>query len=222
MVTATMVGLDAAADQPRIVSTFTTRDRVTPDRLRELTAQILRLIRTELGPVRCCSFLEFTTGAGPRSGGVRRPHLHTLWKDAGPEAAPVIAGIAGHVLERGVGAWRHDVEEIRSPAGATMYVARHHLKESQAPPRSWSGTRRVRPTRGYWSRPSKELRDHAKAIVRQKRTRARIERLVDEAEDAVGDDLTHVRLDLVEKALTEPPPAVVRVCKPWEDSLGRG
>jgi hypothetical protein len=212
MVTAAMVGLDAELEQPRVVSTFTTRDRLDQERLREVSAQIMRLIRSELGPLRCCGFLEFTTGRAKRSGGIRRPHLHTLWKDVGPEAAPVIAGCAGYVLERASGAWRHDAEEIRSPAGAVMYVARHHLKESQAPPREWGPTRRVRPSRGYWSRPAKELRADATALVHEKRVEARlwddwlarIQRGEQIAEDAWEEFV-------IAPALRQPPPEVVKV-----------
>lgn len=221
MVTAAMVGLDAQVDQPRVVSTFTTRDRVSPQEFNEAMEYLRRLIRVELGPVRSCSFLEFTTGEGRRSGGRRRPHLHTLWKDVGPEAAPVIAGVAVHVLERAAGAYRHDVEEIRSPAGATMYVARHHLKESQAPPVSWGPTRRVRPSRGYWSRPSKELRQEAKGIVQEKRVRRRIEGLIEALErEEPGFILDGQEIEEnVERNLEAAKVTVVRICRPWEDDL---
>lgn len=220
MITAVMVGLDAAVDQPQVVSTFTTRDRIGPVALNEATKYVMKLVRSELGPARCCSFLEFTTGEGKRSGGLRRPHLHTLWKDIDGESAPVIAACAGHVLERAAGAWRHDVEEIRSPAGATMYVARHHLKESQSPPASWGRCRRVRPSRGYWSRPSEQLRQEAKGVVRDKRIARRIWSEVEDAEQRLGTDFTDVGYDLVEDALAAPPVAVIRWCNPWEDPLG--
>jgi hypothetical protein len=205
MVTATMVGLDAREDQPRVVSTFTTRTLITPEQLRRATEDILRLVRDELGPVRCCSFLEFTTGLAPRSGGIRRPHLHTLWKDCDGAAAPVIAGCASYVLESRAGAWRHDAEEVKTPAGATMYVARHHLKESQAPPRWWGRTRRVRPSRGYWSRAAKELRQEAASVVRTERIKRR---------------LASAPESVVQAALDAPKAEVVRICKPWEDPLG--
>lgn len=212
MVTAMMVGLDAEAEQPRIVSTFTTRDPVGPEELRRATAYILKLVRSEIGPARYCGFLEFTTGEAARSGGVRRPHVHTLWKDVGPEAAPVIAGCAGHVLERAAGAWRHDVEEVRSPAGATMYVARHHLKESQAPPVSWGPTRRVRPSRGYWSRPAGDLRRQGAALVRERRIERRLWRELEDRER----DGQRISEDVWEEcvlgpALESPSPEVVKV-----------
>lgn len=222
MVTAAMVGLDAQVDQPRVVSTFTTRDKVTPGEFNEAMKYIAKLVRSELGAVRCCSFLEFTTGKGRLSGGCRRPHLHTLWKDVDQDAAPIIAGIAVHVLERAAGAYRHDVEEIRSPAGATMYVARHHLKESQSPPPWWGRTRRVRPSRGYWSRPSKELRQEATGLVHHKRVRRKLAQLCEAAEDEVGGFFLDYEEfeDQVEIALEAAKVSVVRVCKPWEDPLG--
>ena len=212
MVTAAMVGLDAQEEQPWVVSTFTTRDSITPAKLRYATADILKLVRAELGPVRCCSFLEFTTGKARRSAGIRRPHLHTLWKDVHPADSHVIAGCAGHVLESRAGAWRHDVEEIRSPAGATMYVARHHLKESQAPPKEWGPTRRVRPSRGYWSRPSGELRTEAMCLVRTRRVESRLwsewlERIRDG--EAIPEDAWEDFV--IEPALKQPPPEVVKV-----------
>lgn len=219
MITAAMIGLDAQDDRPQVVSTFTTRSRVTPALLREASHQIMKLVRAELGPVRYCHFLEFTTGKARRSGGVRRPHLHTLWKGVDGDAAPVIAGIAGHVLERIAGAYRHDVEEIHTPAGATMYVARHHLKESQAPPAEWGPTRRVRPGRGYWSRPSDELRSQAKAIVREQRARKRFLAAVEAAEDEhAGLVLDHEEIEAgIQQLLDRPAVRVVRICDPWED-----
>ena len=132
----------------------------------------------------------------------------------------MIAGCAGYVLERIAGSWRHDVEEIRSPAGATMYVARHHLKESQAPPASWAGTRRVRPGRGYWSRPADELRTAATAIVREKRVRRRLELAIAAVEDEFGGELQDVLEEQVAAALHQPPAEVVRVSNPWDDPLG--
>lgn len=222
MITAAMVGIDARDDQPRLVSTFTTRTKVTPALLREASHQIMRQVRDQLGPVRYCHFLEFTTGRSSRSGGIRRPHLHTLWKDAPPEAAPVIEAAAVSVLTRLAGAHRQQCEEIRTAAGATMYVARHHLKESQAPPAEWGPTRRVRPGRGYWSRPSSELRQEAKSMVRDRRVERRILSAIEEAEISQDFELLpDERHDVVEEAIAAAAAVkVVRVCNPWEDQLG--
>lgn len=222
MVTAKMIGIDAQVCQPRVCSTFTTRDPIDQDRFREVSAQLFRLVRSELGPVRYCSFLEHTTGKAAHSGGVRRPHLHTLWKDVVPGDAYVIAGIAGYVLERAAGAWRHQVDEIRTPAGATMYVAQHHQKESQAPPRSWSGTRRVRPSKGYYELPAAQLRKMAGAQLKSLRLYRLLDHQVAELnEQGVPPEVLEDYLDeRVTELLNEPPPAPVRVCNPWEDDLG--
>jgi hypothetical protein len=139
---------------------------------------------------------------------IRRPHLHSLWKAVEPHDGPVIAA---HVLGETAGSWRHDVEELRSPAGCVQYVASHHLKESQAPPMSWGPTRRVRPRKGYWSRPAQELREEAKAIVGEQRIRTRIWAMVDRMEEASGSDLTGLGADLVDEAPSGPPPEVVKV-----------
>jgi hypothetical protein len=219
MVTAKMIGIDAQVCQPRVCSTFTTRDPISQARLREVSHQIMTLVRAEVGPARYCSFLEFTTGKAATSGGLRRPHLHTLWKDVDVDAAPVIAGIAGHVLERAAGAWRHDVGEIRTPAGATMYVAQHHQKESQAPPKWWGPTRRVRPGRGYYELPASQLRKMAGAQLKSLRLYKLLEQKVSELNDReVPPEVLEEYLDQrVTDLLAEPPPQVVRICKPWED-----
>jgi hypothetical protein len=217
MVTAAMVGLDAEVRQPRVVSTFTTRDRITPAGLREASSYILKLVRSEFGPVEYCHFLEFTTGRAERSGGMRRPHLHTLWKGLDPEAGPMVSAIAAHVLERMTGAYRQEVEEIRTPGGAMHYVASHHMKESQAPPAWWGPCRRVRPSRGYWSWPDgqKRLREKAQAKVRERRVIRQLEAAMEAQE--VPDE---VLWEILDEVLAAPSPSIVRVCKPWEDPLG--
>lgn len=227
MVTATMVGLNAQLFQPRLVSTFTTRDRIEKVAFRRAAAQIIRQVRSEFPRVEYCSFLEFTTGKGFRSGGVRRPHSHTLWTGIPPSGAPVVSAIAANVLERTTGAYRQEVEEIRTPAGATMYVASHHLKESQAPPAWWGPTRRVRPSKGWWRRPSPELRQEASGIVKAKRLERYFkalheDRWFDEKGRPMPVDILEAEViePAVIEALAAPPPRVVRVSRPWEDPLG--
>lgn len=217
MVTAAMVGLDAEVEQPRVVSTFTTRDHVTPADLREASRAIMRQVRAQFGPVEYCHFLEFTTGRAERSRGVRRPHLHTLWKGLAPDDGPLVSAIASYVLEKVSGAYRQEVEEIRTAGGAMHYVASHHMKESQAPPEWWGPTRRVRPSKGYWSWPGgqKQLREKAQAKVREKRVARALEAAM-RAQDVPDDVLDEV----LDQVLAAPAPRVVRVCKPWEDPLG--
>lgn len=173
-----MVGIDAEQDQPSVVSTITTRDQVTAATLREGQRQVVRQVRHELGhSARYCSFVEWTTG---RRDGVRRPHMHALWKDVHPDEAAVIEQAARDVFGRLAGAHVHEAAALRTPAAAAAYVASHHLKESQAPPPSWRGVRRVRPSRGYWSIPAKELRQLATAYVRERRLEVRAAALAQE------------------------------------------
>lgn len=188
-----MIGLDAAISQPRLVATTTTRDPVSPRRLRDGQAQFAKRVRQKVEPsAEYCSFLEFTTGTAKRSGGVRRPHFHSLWKGLEPEQAAEVLAVAREVWGRIAGATVHEVEEIRTPAGAAMYVASHHQKESQAPPKSWGPVRRVRPSRGYYGAPAPALREQAVHAVHDKRFRHALERAMVEAdvpEDVIAEQL---------------------------------
>lgn len=211
MITAAMVGLDARNEQPTVVSTFTTKDPVTPPELRETMAQLIAQVRESIPDARYCTFLEFTTGKARRSGGQRRPHLHGLWKGVGPGGLDTVAAAAEAVFYRRHGANRHDVQEIHTPAGATMYVARHHLKESQAPPAEWGPTRRLRPSRGYWSIPAADLRSEATAIVHRERVSARwwafFERAIDSGQPIPEDVIE----EQIEADLEEPAAELYRV-----------
>jgi hypothetical protein len=180
MVTATMVGLDSEAEQPRVVSTTTTRDHVSPDRLREGQRQFVRAVRKVAPDARYCGFLEFSTGTAQRSGGRRRPHQHALWKGIDPDLCEEVEAIARETWKRIAGATRHQVEEIRTPAGATMYVASHHQKESQAPPSWWGPCRRVWSSRGYWATPAAELRGRATEKLADSRYRHALEQAMND------------------------------------------
>lgn len=207
MITATMVGLDAAREQPRVVSTTTTRDRISPTRLRDGQHQFVRAVRREVAPhARYCSFLEFTTGTAERSGGIRRPHQHALWKGLDPSQAEAVEAIARRIWKRIAGATVHQVEEISTPAGATMYVASHHQKESQAPPKSWGPTRRVRPSRGYYSMPADELRAAATEKLADARYRHSLEQAMLDAD--VPDDVIS---EVLESPRSRPRPTLIRV-----------
>jgi hypothetical protein len=52
--------------------------------------------------------------------------------------------------------------------GAIAYLALHHNKMEQRPPRGWSG-KRFRPSRGYFNRPVAELRAEAGVLMRDRR-----------------------------------------------------
>jgi hypothetical protein len=166
-----MFGLDAAeGDSPKVAATITTqRPGVTNGVLREALAQGTREIRRTVAPDALYGgTLEFTTGEAARSGGVRRPHLHLLWKHVDPDDGDRIRQALTGPFKRLTGAHSHVVEEIRSPGRAVRYVAAHHLKESQAPPPSWRG-RRVWTSKGWWSIGADETRRRASEAFRENR-----------------------------------------------------
>jgi hypothetical protein len=162
-------------------------------RFRRDMAQLVRWLRAELKRRGCprieyLAFIEWTSGQGEKSGGRRRMHAHLLVKGAelgacevrGPAAVECACEV--HSIERAMSAEWHaitgdayivEARPLRTPAGAIAYLTLHHHKTEQGPPVGWSG-RRLRASKGYWSRPIAELREEARAAVRERRTRARI------------------------------------------------
>lgn len=202
-VSAAMFGVDAAELLPSVAMTTTTRDVVTPADLREGQAQMVRRIRREVAPgARYCAIIEWTQGTTRWSGGLRRPHFHSLWKGLQPADSDSVRQIATEVWLRIAGADSHTCEEIRTPGGAVAYVARHHFKVSQSPPPGWSG-KRLRPCKGWWELGAAETRARAETLVRDRGLIRRIEQeladrlspttLVDET---TWDELVKTRLEL--------------------------
>ena len=190
-VSAAMFGVDATELVPSIAMTTTTRDVVTPADLREGQAQMVRRIRREVAPsARYCAIIEWTQGTTRWSGGIRRPHLHSLWKGLRPVDSDAVREIATEVWLRVAGADSHTCEEIRTPGGAVAYVARHHFKVSQSPPPGWAG-KRLRPCKGWWELGAGETRSRAEALVRDRGLLGRIEHeLADELPAALVDETT--------------------------------
>jgi hypothetical protein len=97
-----------------------------------------------------------------------------------------------------------------------MYLGRHHLKESQAPPPGWSG-RRLRAAKGWWERGAAETRASAKLAVRDARLLALLRAALFEELDERGmaeplpedllDDLLAARLEAAKARRVE----VVRI-----------
>jgi hypothetical protein len=95
--------------------------------------------------------VEFTTGYGPRSGGLRRPHWNWFWKGI-PRAdwwvaSWVIVTTWCRYVDAEPGAQYVDV--IRNEVGLTKYVTEHFMKASQRPPEGFSG-QRFCCSRGYF------------------------------------------------------------------------
>jgi hypothetical protein len=117
------------------------------------------------------ALVEFTTGYGPRSGGVRRPHFNVFYRGADEDvlrwAVDSIWCPRVDALPRGqwVGRVSEDHGGMR---GLTRYVGLHFQKESQSPPAGWHG-QRFRASRGYFLRSRLELRAAARASLRASR-----------------------------------------------------
>jgi hypothetical protein len=89
------------------------------------------------------SLLEFTTGYGPRSGGLRRPHWNLLLKGVPAadvqRATAIAAGVWCEHVDAEVAA-QHGTA-VYSYGGLTRYLALHFQKASQAPPEGFRGQR---------------------------------------------------------------------------------
>lgn len=139
-----MLWLDACSgDAPNTYACLGTRTPTADPRPfyngRRLAVRALR----RHWPVRYASTAEFTSGRGRRSEGKRRPHWNLMLKGI-PDAA--LDDARGVLVER----WCHhvdaepdaqDVRAIYQAGGLARYMLDHFMKESQAPPKGWSGQR---------------------------------------------------------------------------------
>lgn len=95
--------------------------------------------------------VEFTTGYGPRSGGLRRPHWNYFWKGIPVEQLAEFAEIVIRLWCKHVDAepQAQYVAEIDNAIGLTKYVCEHFMKASQRPPEGFTG-QRFNCSRGYF------------------------------------------------------------------------
>jgi len=170
---AVVVRADAAIVLPEIGFTLTTRAATTPPKtFRRDIEQVFKALRREpwAKDARYLGQVEFTTGAGKRSGGARRIHQHGLLKDVPRDRAADVGELMKRVWLPRTGAHRVEAHELFRPAGAIAYLVNHHQKSAQTPPRGWSG-KRLRPSKGYYERPITELREEARAYLADDRLR---------------------------------------------------
>lgn len=187
-----MLALDAlAGSAPQVWAVLTTATSTTDMSLfykaREL---VLRRLRQRWPNVEYACLLEFTTGYGPRSGGLRRPHWNLLLKgipvEAIDQAREVIVRIwCDHVDALPAGQY---VGPIQEAGGLMRYIALHFQKESQSPPEGFRG-QRFNCSRWYFTGMTRvEARGAAKESLWEKRQLHRALELGlegDEAEDFV-------------------------------------
>jgi len=168
-----MLALDACeGDPPTLVAILTTRT-ATLDMAAFYRARgfVLRALRRRWSAAEYACLLEFTTGYGPRSGGKRRPHWNLLLKGIPAEAADQAREVVARTWARNVDAEAgvQYVESIENAQALMRYVAQHFQKESQTPPRGFTG-QRFNCSRGYFTGMTRaEARARAQASLRRKR-----------------------------------------------------
>ncbi len=169
---AELLALDALAGvAPGVWAVLTTRTASSePARFYESRRQVHRALRRRWPLCEYAALVEFTTGYGRLSGGLRRPHWNVLLK--GVPADDV--GEAGEVIT-GVWCAREDAERpgqhvglVGELGGLMRYLALHFQKESQAPPAGWRGHRFLK-SRGYLATSTPDARAAARASLRHKR-----------------------------------------------------
>lgn len=160
----TMLRQDAETNgAPGDVITLTSRDAITDaGAYRQACASFWRAFRKRWGHVEYCGFIEWTTGAGPRSGGIRRLHSHWLVKGlAQRHDRSEIQEWTSAEWSKLTGAWVVQVARLETVGGVVGYLALHHEKMEQAPPAGWAG-RRLRPSSRYFSDSGRTRRDRAR------------------------------------------------------------
>lgn len=208
-------GLTTTTRQPWSSDTHVDRAKI----LKYSEKKLFERLRDRYGRVEYVGFVEFTTGRAATSAGGRRAHVHHLVKGLGrPDDALAVQleqEVSALWLKYTRDAWRVECRPLRTPMGAIAYLALHHHKDEQRPPKGWTG-KRFRPSQGYFARPLPELRREARALLADRR----IERAMVEAWDVPDgfdggllDELIAENIDAArERALAEAP-VVCRVTR---------
>ncbi len=163
--TGRLLVLDADVDPPRACLTLTTADPdTTTAQFRQGMHSLTKRMRRRYGRFEYYARIEFTTGRGPRSGGLRRMHAHATVKLAADVDLRDAEALIRETWSRSLPGrpWRVELAEVRTRKGLLHYLSLHHAKASQLPPPEWRGMH-DRGTRGYFHAPVAELRAEAKA-----------------------------------------------------------
>jgi hypothetical protein len=170
--TSEMLALDAMEGAAPVVwAVLTTRTpSVDPSRFYLSRRQVQKALRRRWPSLQVAWVIEYTTGYGPRSGGLRRPHWNALLKGIPADDVDQVRDVITSV-------WcaREDalpgsqfVGQVAEVGGLMRYLALHFLKESQTPPPGWSG-HRFTATRGYLWTDTPSARAAARRSLRIKR-----------------------------------------------------
>jgi len=183
---------------------------------REARRQVARALRREFPDFEYARLTEFTTGHGPKSGGLRRSHDNVMTKGIPAERMSDALEISAAVWCRHVDAEVHAQygEAMRTPSAALKYVIGHFGKDSQRPPAGFEG-QRFGVSRCYFSVPVKVMRARAREIQARKRETWKLEQLGRGGHDLVLD----VELALRRQAATIWTPATTSGARLGKDVL---
>jgi hypothetical protein len=215
---ALVVRLDALEGDrwPTWSLTTTTRDPAFGQTaLRRCEENLYRQLRREYGrQIEYLGFVEFTTG---RYDGHRRPHVHHLVKGLPRPTPQIVAQLESRVstLWRRYtrDAWVVECRPLYTAMGAIAYLALHHHKREQQPPKGWGG-KRFRPSKGYFNRPVGELRAEAQELLADRRIEAALAdawNVPDGFDSSLLDELIYENIDAAREAVAANRPALHRV-----------
>lgn len=166
---AEMLSLDALDHgAPEVWACLTTRSaEPSPASFYRAREKVRKALRRRWPECQDATLVEFTTGYGQRSGGLRRPHWNALLKGVPvadvQEAYEVVARVwTGQVDAE---ASRQHVGPVADAGGLMRYLALHFQKESQSPPKGWRGHRFVA-SRGYFPKGAPAARQRAKESLK--------------------------------------------------------
>jgi hypothetical protein len=166
---AEMLSLDAVENgAPEVWACLTTRSAdPVPKTFYRAREKVRKALRRRWPDCQDSTLVEFTTGYGPLSGGLRRPHWNALFKGIPvgdlEQAREVVARVwCGQVDAEPS---RQHVGAVSDAGGLMRYLALHFQKESQAPPKGWRG-HRFTSSRGYFPDGAQAARERAKASLR--------------------------------------------------------
>jgi len=193
-----MLALDAMeGNAPEVLIVLGTRTAtVDMDGFYRGHEKVRRALRRRWPTAEYAALLEFTTGYGDRSGGLRRPHWNLLWKGIPAAAADQAGEIAARVWCQHVDAEPHaqHASAVRDGVAVTKYLTNHFQKESQLPPANFTG-QRFNCSRGYFTNATRATaRARAKQSLALKRELWKHAQVLDDAHDVeLAAQLSHRR-----------------------------
>jgi hypothetical protein len=160
--------------------------------------QVKKALKRRWGAVEYASLVEFTTGYGERSGGLRRPHWNLMLKGVPAEDAEAARAIAARVWCQHVDAEEHAQHgaPIYSAGGLMKYLALHFQKATQEPPAGFTG-QRFNCSRGYFTGCTRAVaRSRAREALRLKRELWRVALVHEERAALTGEEVDAHEVEL--------------------------